>query len=86
MHIVRYLKGSINLGSVFSSEVKLESVANVDASYLIHEDSKSHSGICYSLGEGNMACKVSKAETSDPIFSRGGTICSRPINNRYLMV
>ena len=82
MHIVRYLKGTINLGSVFSSEVKLESVA----SYLIHEDSKSHSGICYSLGEGNMACKVSKAETSDPIFSRGGTICSRPINNRYLMV
>ena len=79
MHIVRYLKGTINLGSVFSSEVKLESVANVDASI-------SHSGICYSLGEGNMACKVSKAETSDPIFSRGGTICSRPINNRYLMV
>ena len=61
MHIVRYLKGTINLGLVFSSEVKMELVANVDASFLTHDDSKSHSGICYSLGEGNTACFFSRS-------------------------
>ena len=33
MHIVSYLKGTINLGSVISSEVKMELLANVDATY-----------------------------------------------------
>ena len=61
MHIMRYLKGTINVGLVFSSEVKMELIANVDASYLTHEDSKSHSGICYSLGEGNTACFFSRS-------------------------
>ena len=61
MHTVRCLKATINRGLVFSSEVKMELVANVDASFLTHDDSKSHSGICYSLGEGNTACFFSRS-------------------------
>ena len=33
----------------------------VDASYLTHDDAKSHSGMCYSLGENSTACFFSKS-------------------------
>ena len=36
-------------------------IAYVDASYLTHDDAKSHSGMCYSLGENSTACFFSKS-------------------------
>ena len=60
-YIIKYLKGTKDLGLTFSTKVKPILVGYVDASYLTHEDAKSHSGICYSLGQGSTACFFSKS-------------------------
>ena len=57
-HIVRYIKGTIGL--TFSSQAELILYGYADASYLTHNDAKSHSGICYSIGK-NTACFYSKS-------------------------
>ena len=54
-HIVRYIKGTRNIGLTFSSQAELILYGYADASYLTHNDAKSHSGICYSIGK-NTAC------------------------------
>ena len=54
-HIVRYIKGTRNIGLTFSSQAELILYGYADASYLTPNDAKSHSGICYSIGR-NIAC------------------------------
>ena len=61
-----HLKGSINIELVLFSAAKIELVANVDAIYWTHEDSKSDSGICNSLGKCT-ACFLSKSAKQKPV-------------------
>ena len=60
-YIIKYLKGTKDLGLTFSTNVQPILIGYVDASYLTHEDAKSHSGMCYSLGEKSTACFFSKS-------------------------
>ena len=43
------------MGLRFSSHGPIELFGYVDASYLAHEDAKGHTGMSYSIGEGNAA-------------------------------
>ena len=60
-HIVKYLAGTRELGLTFSHKGNLELIGYADASYLTHQDAKSHSGLAYSLGEESTACFFSKS-------------------------
>jgi hypothetical protein len=52
LHIVKYLKGTINLGLRFAGRTDTGIEAYIDASRdLSHQDSKGHSGICIKLGK-----------------------------------
>ena len=56
LHIVKYLKGTPDLGLTFTNNVDSVLVAFLDASHLQHWDSKGHSGLCYRLGRYRSAC------------------------------
>ena len=55
LRVVKYLAGTPTLGLRFSSHGPIELFGYVDASYLAHEDAKGHTGMSYSIGEGNAA-------------------------------
>ena len=48
--IVRYVKGTLDLGLVFSGSDGVVLFGHVDASFRAHDDCKSHSGGCFSIG------------------------------------
>ena len=48
--IVRYVKGTLDLGLVFSGSDGVVLCGHVDASFRAHDDCKSHSGGCFSIG------------------------------------
>ena len=57
IRIVKYLRSTIDLELIYSSQDALSNPINIgqlfawaDASYLTHRDSKSHSAICFSYG------------------------------------
>ena len=50
LHIVKYLKGTPTLGLTFTNNVEPILEAFLDASHLLHWDSKGHSGMAYRLG------------------------------------
>lgn len=56
LHIVKYLKGTPTLGLTFTNNVKPVLEAFLDASHLLHWDSKGHSGMAYRLGQQLTAC------------------------------
>ena len=47
------LAGTRDFGLTFSNKGNLELIGYADASYLTHQDAKSHSGLAYSLEEGS---------------------------------
>lgn len=59
---LKYLNGEPNMGIKLSSKSnqELDLVSYVDASYGIHPDGKSHSGMCIALGKGPVFVKSSK--------------------------
>ena len=68
--VVRYLKFTRQLGLTFrpatvESDEAVRLVAWADAAYCVHQDSRSHSGICFALGEdnGKFMSKSSKQST-----------------------
>ena len=56
LHIVKYLKGTPNLGLTFANNIEPVLEAFMDASHLLHWDSKGHSGLAYRLGSRKTAC------------------------------
>ena len=56
LHIVKYLKGTPSLGLTFTNDIEPVLEAFLDASHLLHWDSKGHSGMAYRLGSDVSAC------------------------------
>ena len=50
--VLKYLNGSSDLGIVLWPAHDVSLTAHIDASYGVHSDGKSHSGICITLGQG----------------------------------
>jgi hypothetical protein len=77
LHIVKYLKGTPQLGLTFASGMEPILEAYMDASHLLHWDSKGHSGLAYRLGTSKTACfdfssrkqsLVTRSSTESEIF------------------
>jgi hypothetical protein len=56
LHIVKYLKGTPTLGLTFAYNIAPILEPYMDASHLLHRDSKGHSGLAYRLGTCKIAC------------------------------
>jgi hypothetical protein len=56
LQIVKYLKGTPTLGLTFANNVAPILESFMDASHLLHWDSKGHSGLAYRLGTSKTAC------------------------------
>jgi hypothetical protein len=55
--LLRYVKSTIDLPMTLGMSDKPRVTAYVDASYAIHKDMKSHSGVAVTLGQGFFYCK-----------------------------
>jgi hypothetical protein len=58
--VLRYLKGTVELGIVLRVGDLMSVEASIDASYGVHADGKSHSGLVISVGKGPIFVKSSK--------------------------
>jgi hypothetical protein len=56
LYIVKYLKGTPTLGLTFAYNIAPILEPYMDASHLLHRDSKGHSGLAYRLGTCKIAC------------------------------
>jgi len=60
MRVLKYLHGTRDLDLQLSADKHINISAYIDASYAIHSDFKSHSGIYVSMGRGPIYCNSSK--------------------------
>ncbi len=58
--VLKYLNGSKELGIVLKMGAEMGVIGSIDASYGVHSDGKSHSGMVVSVGEGPIFVKSSK--------------------------
>jgi len=58
--VLKYLNGTRDLGICLRADSPTNLTAHIDASYGVHIDGKSHSGMCVSLGAGPILVKSSK--------------------------
>ena len=58
--VIKYLNGTSNLGIILSADSPARIKAYVDASYGVHDDGKSHTGLMVSIGAGPISIKSSK--------------------------
>jgi hypothetical protein len=58
--VFRYLNGTPELGIVLSADPSPHIIAHIDASYGVHADFKSHSGLVISLGSGPIDASSTK--------------------------
>jgi hypothetical protein len=58
--VFRYLNGSTELGICLSADASPRVIAHIDASYGVHQDFKSHSGLTLSLGAGPIDASSTK--------------------------
>jgi hypothetical protein len=58
--LLRYINSTRELGVKLSAQQPIEITASIDASYGVHADGKSHSGICISIGKGAVFAKSTR--------------------------
>lgn len=58
--VIKYLRGTKNMRLHLSAKDGICVDAYVDASYAVHPDAKSHTGVVMGLGQGSTYCKSSK--------------------------
>lgn len=58
--VLKYLNGNPNLGFILKPNEVLEVLSYIDASFAVHLDYKSHTGMCISLGMGPVFVKSTK--------------------------
>ena len=58
--VLKYLKGTKTLGLSLRGETVVCVCAYIDASYAVHDDFKSHSGVIISLGAGTLLARSTK--------------------------
>ena len=57
--VVKYLRGTMNLGIILEADKILNIIAYIDASHAVHDNHRSHSGTIISLGKGPIYQKSS---------------------------
>ena len=60
IRVLKYLKGTINLGLTFKKSTNFTAISYVDASFGIHSDGTSRSGACELLGGNFIICRSRK--------------------------
>ena len=58
--VMKYLNGTKTLGMCLGGSEPLQVTAYIDASYGVHVDGKSHSGLVITLGHGPVLCRSTK--------------------------
>jgi hypothetical protein len=58
--VLKYLNGTQHLGICLTASSPIKVQAFIDASYGVHADGKSHSGLCITIGSGPIIAKSSK--------------------------
>jgi hypothetical protein len=89
--VFKYLKGVSDLGIVLRADNPARIKAYVDASYGVHEDGKSHTGLMVSIGAGPISTKsskqkiVTKSSTEAELIS-GSDEASEALGNRDFLI
>eukprot|EP01040_Poterioochromonas_malhamensis_P011415 gene11415-12445_t len=88
VRVLKYLRGTSELGIVLKPGVgDLRILAYADASYGVHADGKSHSGLCIALGQGPIFVKSSKQKIVSKSSTEAELIgCSQVIWSRDFLV
>jgi hypothetical protein len=58
--LLMYLNGTRNLGIVIRADEGMRVVAHIDASFAVHEDMKSHTGVYITIGKGPVSVSSKK--------------------------
>jgi hypothetical protein len=58
--VLKYLHGTVNYGITLSGNNNFQVIAFIDASYAIHKNCRSHTGIYVSIGAGPILIKSVK--------------------------
>jgi hypothetical protein len=89
--ILKYINGSKELGIKIRVDLPIKLSAYIDASYGVHKDAKSHSGLVISLGSGPIMVKsakqkvVSKSSTEAELIA-ASDMCSQVLWNRNFLI
>ena len=79
--LLKYINGSRHLGLCLDFRGASNIEASIDASYGIHSDGKSHSGLCISFGKGIFMAKSVKQKIVSKSSAEAELICTSDMGN-----